>query len=242
MPPRRSTQGVRHQSPSPGPQAVRPQVPDISGGRTHRSYHCAGAGWVLRMSGGQGRSDAAGRWGGRCGRPSPSHGSFLGPELGHTWAHVVTVTLTRRTRGPLLAGGPAGCTQDLLPWGGRHRVTRGQKGGAFILGFPPPGLRGSSVPAWSPPVAKTWARERPVGPPRPGCPRQSTGQGGGWRESCPHADSHGGWGPWPPEGHGHIFPGNSVRGSGTCGYFFSKSAQRPNYRTWSSWVQFPQML
>lgn len=127
MPPRRSTQGVRHQSPSPGPQAVRPQVPDISGGRTHRSYHCAGAGWVLRMSGGQGRSDAAGRWGGRCGRPSPSHGRLLGPELGHTWAHVVTVTLTRRTRGPLLAGGPAGCTQDLLPLGEADTGSQGAK-------------------------------------------------------------------------------------------------------------------
>lgn len=142
MPPRRSTQGVRHQSPSPGPQAVRPQVPDISGGRTHRSYHCAGAGWVLRMSGGQGRSDAAGRWGGRCGRPSPSHGSFLGPELGHTWAHVVTVTLTWRTRGPLLAGGPAGCTQDLLPLGGQTQGHKGPKGRRLHPGLP------TTRPAW----------------------------------------------------------------------------------------------
>ena len=68
----------------------------------------------------------------------------------------------------------------------------------------------------------------------------STGQGDGLQGGpAPAPTLAGGGHSGFPRTHDHIFPGNSVRGLGTCGYFFSETAQRPNYRTQSSWAQFP---
>ena len=197
---------------------------------------------------------------GVCASPGPSDMALSAPswaECGH--CHINLETGRSPARGLQLAlpsvgrktdgGGPTSMPNVLPVEGHRNPATQGKKEkrpsscasqhlawsgnppSAFVL---PPGqdlsLRTAlGAAGWGgAPASRAWTclhstgqGERPQGGPAPA----PTLTGGG-RSVFPRT-------------HGHIFPGNSVRGLGTWGYLFPETAQRPNYRTQSSWAQFP---